>query len=445
MTSRIRVVITLILVLSIQSVWAQAPARFTLKEAQDYGVANNVQVKSAQLDVRSAETTVDERLSTGLPQLNASIDYQNFFKLPTSLLPAEFFGGEAGEFIPVQFGTEQNVTAGLSASQLLFNGAWFVALNASKIYVNMVEAQQTVAESDVKKNVESAYYSVLIAKEFEGLLQKNIENLDKVYFEVSEMNKQGFVEEIDVDRLKISKSTLNGQLENAKRQTELAKSYLKFSMGMDMNSDIELTDTLGGMLNGNFNVIDNDQNFLTRPEFQIMQTLVTLNEYNVKVNRSAYLPTLALYASFSENAQRNEFDFFDSEGDWFQTGLVGVKMDIPIFSGFYRKSTLQNAQIGLEHAQLNQQNATQGILMEIENARITYLNAENDLATQQENIDLAQKIYNTTLIKYKAGVGSSIELTSAESTLYQTQGSYISALFNLLTAKTNLTKSLGYY
>ncbi|MBK7037293.1 MAG: TolC family protein [Bacteroidetes bacterium] len=146
--------------------------QYSLQQAIDYGIENNTQSKSAALDVANAQITVKNRLSAGLPQVDATVDYQNFFKLPTSLLPAEFFGGEVGDFIPVQFGTEQNLTAGISASQLLFNGAWIVALNASKEYVDLVNAQQKLTEQDIRKNVESAYYSVLISKEFETLLQK---------------------------------------------------------------------------------------------------------------------------------------------------------------------------------------------------------------------------------------------------------------------------------
>lgn len=213
---------------------------------------------------------------------------------------------------------------------------------------------------------------------------------------------------------------------------------------MDMNTPVVLSDSLEGMKK-EFTINDNDQNYLTRPEFNVLNTLVTLNQYSVQANKAMYLPTLALYGSFSENAQRNSFDFFDGDQPWFETGLVGLQLDIPIFSGFMRKTNLQTAQIGLEKAQINQQVATQGIMLEIEKAKTDYLNAQTDLATQNKNIELAQKIYNTTLIKYKEGVGSSLELTSAESTLYAAQGSYIGALFNLLTAKTNLLKSLGYY
>lgn len=418
--------------------------QFSLQQAMEYGINNNVLVKSAGLDVQNAQVTVNNRLSSGLPQVDITVDYQNFFKLPTSLIPAEFFGGEPGEFVAVQFGTEQNLSAGISASQLLFSGSFFVAVNAAKEYVELVNAQKELTENDVKKNVEFAYYSALIGKEFENLLQKNIDNLSKVHFEISEMYKQGFVEQIDVDRLTISQTTLDGQLENAKRQTQLATNLLKFSMGMDLATNIELTDSLGA-IKKDLAFTANDQNYLNRPEIYILNKSISLNDYNVRLNKSMYLPTLALYASYSQNAQRNSFNFFDSNEPWFETGLVGVKMQVPVFSGFQRRTSVQAAQIGLEKAQLDLQNATQGIMLEVETARTNYLNAQTDLDTQNKNIELAQKIYNTALIKYREGVGSSLELNNAESTLYMTQASYIQALFQLVNAQINLNKSLGYY
>ena len=402
--------------------------QYSLQEAMDYGIKNNAQILSAALDEQDAQITVNNRIASGLPQIDASLDYQNFFKLPTSLIPAEFFGGEPGQFIPVQFGTEQNMTAQISASQLLFNGAWLVGISAAKEYAALVQKQTRLAETEVKKNVETAYYSVLIAKEFEKVLQKNIENLDAVLFEVTEMQKQGFVEGIDVDRLTISKLTLNGQLENAQRQTQLA-------------TNIELTDSIGAMTEVNMV----GTNYLSRPEFSILQSTITLNELNVKMNKAMFLPTLVAYGSYSQNAQRNSFDFLDGDQEWFETGLFGLTLSIPVFSGMERKTGLQAAQIDLDQARIQQQLATQGILLEIEKAKTDYINAENDLNVQTQNIALAQRIYDTALIKYREGVGSSLELNSAESTLYQAQGGYVSAMFNMLNAKTALNKSLGYY
>lgn len=415
--------------------------RLSLQEAVDYGLKNHPQVQTATLNERSAEVTVDNRIATGLPQVDAKLDYQNFIELPTSLIPAEFFGGEPGTFQPVQFGTEQNVSASISASQLLFNGAWLVGVSAAKQYASLVKQQSQLAASDVRKNVESAYYGVLVAQEFEKLLQQNISNLNKVLFEVTELNKQGFVESIDVDRLTISKTTLEGQMANAQRQTALAMQFLKFSMGMDMTTKIELTDTIGPIDEVNIAAA----NYLSRPEFGIMEALVTLNELNVKVNKAAYLPSLVAYGSYTQNAQRNEFNFFNADEPWFGIGLVGVTLSVPVFSGTMRRTNVQQAEISLEKVRLEQYTATQGILLEVEKAKTDYQNAMSDLEVQQKNIELAQKIYNTTLIKYREGVGSSLELNSAESTLYQAQGSYIGALYNVLNTKTSLNKALGNY
>jgi len=415
--------------------------QFSLQEAIEYGLKNHPQVKQAALESRNAEITVDNRIASGLPQVDGTVDYQNFIELPTSLIPAEFFGGEPGTFQPVQFGTEQNVSASINASQLLFNGAWLVGVSAAKQYAELVKQQAKLADADVRKNIESAYYSVLVAEEFEALLEKNIKNLDKVLFEVTALNKQGFVESIDLDRLTISKLTLQGQLDNAERQTLMAQNFLKFSMGVEIQSAIELTDTIGTMEEVNIAAA----NYLNRPEFGIMQTLVTLNELNVKVNKAAYLPSLVAYGSYTQNAQRNEFNFFDPDEQWFDIGLVGVTLNVPIFSGLQRRTNVQLAEIGLEKAQLDQFTATQGIILEVEKAKTDHLNAMNDLEVQKQSIALAQKIYDAALIKYREGVGSSLELNNAESTLYQAQGSYISALFNALNTKVSLNKALGNY
>ncbi|MFN0274149.1 MAG: TolC family protein [Chitinophagales bacterium] len=417
--------------------------QFSLQQAEDYGAQNHNNIKTAALNVQGARATVGEVISSGLPQLSGSVDYQNFLKLPTSLLPAEFFGGEPGDYTEVQFGTKQNVTAGLSFSQLLFNGSWLVGVNAAKTYVSLVESQQKLTETEVRKNVELAYYTVLVSEESEKIWQKNIDNLRKTLNEVSEMNRQGFVEEIDVDRLKMSIGTLETNLENVKNQTELAKTFLKFQMGLDVNQPIELTDSLSNV-QSDFTFIDGDQNYLRRSEFEILETTKILNDYNVKVNKAGYYPSLVLIGSLSTNAQRNQFDFFDFDQPWFETSLVGVSMQVPIFDGLQKKNKIEYAQIGLQKVELLQQTTNQAIQLEIAKAKTDYENALNDFENQNENIALAEKIYNVSLIKYREGVGSSLELTSAESSLYQTQGSYIGALYNLLNAKANLKKALGY-
>lgn len=433
--------ITLLLLLSAASILSAQS--YTLQQAINYGLENNTSAKAAALNVKAAEATVGETLSVGLPQLSGTVDYQYFITLPTSLIPGEFFGLPPGTFAELQFGTKQNVTAGLSFSQLLFNGSWLVGVSAARTYVGLVETQTKLTANEISKQIELAYYTALVSAESEKIWQKNIDNLEKTLFEVTELNKNGFVEEIDVNRLQISLLNLHANLENVKRQTELAKSLLKFQMGLDVNAEIILADSIGN-LQEEFIPLDNDQNYLTRPEFRILETTRLLNEYNVRVNKTGYLPSLALYASYSQNAQRDKFDFFDGNEPWFETSLVGLKLSVPIFDGLDKKYKMQNAEIGLQQAELNQQTTTQGILLEIEKAKTEYLNAKNDLTNQDSTIALSEKIYQVSLIKYKEGVGSSLEITTAESSLYQAQAAYIGALYQVLNAKTTLKKALGY-
>jgi len=423
--------------------YSQETLSMSLQEAQAYALQNSPTMKSSLLDIADGRTTLKSSTSTGLPQVNLTANYNHFITLPTSLVPAEFFGGEPGEFAEVQFGVPENLTAGISASQLLFSGPYIYGVQAAKVYVELLQQQNKVDASDVRKNVELAYFGVLIADEVIDMVQQNIDVLSQTLFEVTELNKAGFVEEIDVDRLTITQSTLETTLNNSIRQKEFQLNLLKFQMGMDLSTNIMLTDSLD-QLDQDFVVVDNDQNYLTRPEFDVAGASKRLNEINVKANKAAYYPSLALIGSYEQAAQRNEFNFFDTNEPWFETFLVGVQLNVPIFSGLARSAAVESAQIGYEQTQLAEETLMQSIQLEIAQFKVDYLNATDNLNNQLANIELAKKIYNTSLIKYREGLGSSLELTDAETTLLTAETNYINALYSYLSAKTNLKKALGY-
>ena len=415
----------------------------SLDEARAYAVQHNTQMQTSQLNIADGRTTLQSRTSVGLPQLSASVGYNHFITLPTSLIPAEFFGGEPGDFAEVQFGTPENMTAGISASQLLFSGPYIYGVQAAKVYVELLQQQDKVTANDVKKNVELAYYTVLIAQKMAQIAGENLEVVNQTLHEVSEMNKAGFVEEIDVNRLEMTSANLSNILANASRQEVFAKNLLKYQMGMDLSQEIVLTDSLEQLEQG-LVLLQNDQNFLNRPEFQVMETTKRLNELNVQVNKSSYLPTLAVFGSYEQAAQRNEFNFFDGNEPWFESFLVGVQLNVPIFSGIDKEAAIDSAQIGYDKAVVAEQTLKQSVQLEIAQYTTDYLNAKDDLATQQSTIELANKIFNTAYVKYREGLGSSLELTQAQGDLLAAQANYINALYSLLNAQTNLKKALGY-
>ena len=437
--------LTVGLLLLLSPLWtlAQEGTPLSLEQAQEYALKNSPAMKTSQLDIADGQTTLQTRTSIGLPQVNLNANYNHFITLPTSLIPAEFFGCEPGEFAELQFGMPENFTAGVSVSQLLFSGPYIYGVQAAKVYVELLEQQSKVEAADVRKNVELAYFNVLISEEVIRLADKNLEIMDKTLNEVAEMNKAGFVESIDVDRLTISRSTLATMRNNAERQKALALNLLKFQMGMDLSETIRLTDGLEKM-SENMVLLQGDMNYMNRPEFGVIQSTKRLNELNIKANKSAYLPSLALIGSYEQAAQRNEFNFFDTSQPWFETFLVGLQLNVPIFSGMQRSAAVQSAQIGYEQSQIAEQTLLQSVNLEVAQYQTEYLNALDNLTNQESNITLAEKIYNITLIKYREGLGSSLELTDAESTLLNAETNYINALYNFLSAKTNLKKALGY-
>ena len=445
------VLITMPLVLS-----AQETRTMTLNEAINYALENNLSLKTAQINIADAEEQIVENRAIGIPQINASVDYQYFIDIPTQILPdflspsvygilfteglVEPFDIETGGGVPAQFGTKHNLTAGVTLSTLVFNANYIVGLRAAKQYRQYVQQQLVVTQTDVRNQVIQSYMPPLIIQESVATLDKNIENLEKTLFETQELYKEGFVEQLDVDRLVLSLANIKTEREALARQKEIAINALKFTIGMPIEQDLELTENIADLVKDvEDEMLYGDINLYMRPEYAMLNTGIELNEMNVKLNRSGYLPSLNAFGSYQQSLFANEL----SEGEWFPTTVVGLTLNVPIFDGLNKKAKVQRARLALEIAKNQRTELEQAISLEVANARASYLNARERLSSQSSNLDLAQRIYDTTQIKYREGVGSSLEIAQAEQSLYQSQQNYNQALYDMVVAKAALDKALG--
>ena len=422
-------------------VFAQRP--LSLEQAKGLAVQNNVNVRNARIEMEKAEQRMAETRAVGLPQINAKVEYTAFPSIPTTLLPAEIVGGPAGTTVPVKFGQPHTMDVGVSASQLVFDGSFFYGLRAASRYVNLSRKQLQEQEYNAKYNAATAYFGALILKENKAIIAKNILNLEKIYSETKALYEEGFVEEIEVDRLALSLNNLRTSEKTVNRQQKNAMANLKFLLDLPATDSLELTDNLEDLLNSVIIVPTAGNVHSNRVEFQILNAQKTLNEINIKVNQSKYLPSLYLFGSYTQNAQRDQFDFFDFDKDWFETAVVGATLNIPIFNGMRTRSTVEQAKLDLERVKIYENNLIRGIGLEVLTAKNELTSAEEAYNNQKESIALAEKIYNVAQIKYKEGVGSSLELTNAEQQLYTTQSNYINSIYNYLIAKTNMQKALG--
>ena len=429
--------------ISSASLWAQASNSMTLAQAKAYAIEHAFQVKSAQYAAQTAKLQTDELIAIGLPQINGSVGYQNFIDRPTSILPGEFFG-LPGQNIAVQFGVPQTMTFGLSASQLLFDGSWLIGLQASKAYAALQQKQITKSEIDVKRATEEAYQLAVIAKESVTLLSSSREILANTLEHTTALNKEGFVEEQDVQQLTLSLNELDNRIRSTQLQAKIALDLLKFTIGMPMDESIEVVENSQQLLDlFNAQLLQTSFNTDNLIDNQILRDGIALQKLNVKNQQARLLPNLAAYYNWQRQAQRQEFNFLDNDQDWYPTQIWGLSMNIPILSGGAKNKAIQRAGVEVKKLEETLAYSTNASKLEYNNALTEYTIATQNLAQAKSSYDLAQDILNKTEIKFETGTVSSFELSRQTSQLLQAQGNLVQARLAVLNAQTKLSKSLN--
>lgn len=445
------------------------PLELSLKQAKEYAFENHPTVRAANIDVALADARIKEALAQGLPQINGSIDLSYFAKLPVTILPGEFNPQQeivtvetsAGtKFLPVvvlddngmpipgaesevTFGVPHNLSAGLSASQLIFSASYIVGVKLAKLYARLTEKQVQKTAIDTQYDIEQTYLTALIAGENIKLLQKNLPTIERSLFEAGELNKNGFAEAIDVDRIKLSKSNIESQVRNLQEQQKLTVELLRFQMGYPTYEPIILTDSIDVFTELNLAFLDSMDNASQRIEFDLLDMQQELNELQVKRYKSGYYPSLVGFADYGLTSQRNKFLEFDNS--WFDQFLLGLSVNVPIFDGNMKRAQIETSKLNLKKLEIGREQTKQGFDIQKKSAITSYQTALNDKKNQEANLALAQNIYDTALIKYKEGLGSSLEVNSAESTFLQTQNSYINSLYSLVLARAGINKAYGIY
>ena len=423
---------------------------FTLADCINYAYQHQDSVLNAGLDIKSAEYKIKETIGQGLPQVSGSVSFQDFLQPPATVGPnltSVFTGGPLDLNAPLvkfPFGAVQyNNTYAVSASQLLFSGTFLVGLQAVKTFKELSQRSLVRTKIQTNVNVTKAYYQVLVSDEQLKLLDANINELKQQLDQTIQQNKQGFVEKIDVDRLTVQYENLVTNRENVGRSLILNYEMLKFQMGMPIQQEITLTDKLENInLEQQVMLNNGDTSFYhNRIEYNLLETNIMLNQLDVKSKKAAYLPSASFNASYGDVFQENHFRYLYDHA--YPDSYVGLSINVPIFNGNQRTNQLRESEINVKKAQNDLDNVKNAINLEARAANITFYNSLQSLNTQRKSRDLAQEVLNVSKIKYQQGVGSSIEVTQAETDLENTNNQYIQALYNALISKVDQDKAYG--
>jgi outer membrane protein TolC len=420
---------------------------FKLKEAQDFAIQNNYKVKNSQYDLEIARKQVKENMSYGFPQISGAVDYTYYIALPTSLIPAEFFGGQPGEFKEIQFGTKNNLTAGATLNQLIFDGRYFIGLQYAKIFEQLSTESLEKSEQDVKENVTQTYYNILVGQEALRILDSTLVILQKTLYETGEMYKEGFAEKTDYDQLTLTVSDIENSINSVKRQNEIGYQLLNFQMGIDLKQAVILTDNLDGLIEqaSVAALVDQPFNLEQHIDYRLISSQEQMKILRLQNEKAAYYPSLNGYLYVQENAQRNQFDFTDPDQPWFLMSSTGISLKVPIFSSGQRKSRVDQAKVDLEKIRNTKEMVAEGLNLSISQSRSEFKTALENYYRQKQNVELSLEIYKRTLTKYNAGVASSVELTQQHNQFFASERSYFATVFSLLDAKNKLDKALGNY
>lgn len=423
-------------------VFGQEQTTFTLDDCINYALENNPVMLNADLEIDKQQKVVGETLSIGFPQISGYLDVRNNFEVPTSFIPGEFFN-QPGEFIPVQFSPQYGGNASIGLTQMVFNGSYFVGVQAARVFVELATKQAKMTEIDIAQAVTTAFYSVLVNEEGLALVNDNYDRLDSLLRETELMYENGFAEKIDVNRVKVQ---FNNSVAGKKIATDmvmLSRQLLKFQMGMPINSDIELIGSLSDLAEAINNPQVEDFEYVDRIEYSILQTRDALANFEMKNNKAQYLPNIDFFLNGGASTATGNSSELWKTGNWFTQGNYGLTLNLPVFDGLYKSYRIQQNKIKISQIQNDMYQLKNNIDLEILTARINLENAIIDFNTQRENMELSEEVYDVTKIKYQEGLGSNLEVIEADASFKAAQNNYYNSLYKVLLNKVELEKALG--
>lgn len=435
----------------------QQPRGFTLQEAIQFATTSNINVQTSRLDGASAEARIREVKSATLPQVSIGSTLTYNAIIQKFILPAGGFGGpssstatsgnqpEDAGVTAIPFGVNFQGNVQATVNQLLFDASYKIGLRAAATFRELSQKNITASKINVAEQVAKAYYNVLVSEERVKLLDYNIGRIDTLLRETQAMNKQGFVEKIDVDRLEVQSNNLKAERQNVQNLIGLSYYLLKFQMGLGVNDVITLTDKIQELSVDELErsvTFSPETDYTQRIEYSTLQSQVQLADLDYQSVGKLYFPRVVASVAYGHNNGRNNLiDLFSTQ--WFNSAALNLQVQIPVFDGFQKRYAGQQKKIALQKARLGGDLLKNSIDLQVRQSQITIQNSLQTLRTQKRNLDLAQEILRVTRIKYREGVGSNIEVLNAESSSREAQTNYFASLLDFMLAKVDLDKASG--
>lgn len=414
------------------------PTAFSLSEAVEWGMNYNRTLKRATIEVQKAHKEKWKTLSIGFPQIQANLAYQNNIEQPVSLIPAQFFGGEEGEFAEVVFGTQQTAIGMVELNQLIFDGTYVVGVQGIRHFIETAENVLEKTQIEVKKAIITSYVNAQVARESLAVLEKNAIALGKNIEEAHQLFKNGFAEEETVEQLRLTLSSLNSQIRYARKSVDLADNVFKLLLGIEITEQPQLSNSLEELTALHLLEEKPSSSYDNNIDIRLAENEVTTNGFLYRLERAKALPSFSAFLNGSYMGNNEEFAFTESTQKWFGAAAFGFRMRIPVFSSLGRTASAQKAKLSVLQSETKLIEVKAQVFVEWQNALNSFALAKEEHATALENLSLAQRIEQKNTTKFFEGLSGSFDLRQAQLQLYRAQQNTIQCMRQVILDKTNL-------
>ena len=337
------------------------------------------------------------------------------------------------------------MNAAITLNQLIFDGSYLVGLQSAKTYLKISEQAKEKTELSIREAVINAYGNVLVAQKSISILENNLIVLEKNLNDTQKIYQNGLNEEEDVEQLQITLANVKSQLNKTKRLKDIGYKMLNISMGKPIKEPIELTDNLDTLVDANISLslLTKNFNLNNHIDFKIAENDREGKRLLMQLERSKALPTLSAFVNFGYAGNANSFDFLNSSQKWFDSSLLGVSLNIPVFSSFQRRSKTRQAKIELENSDVKLLQIEEQLNLGVVKAKSDYQFSIEQYDSAKQNLRLAERIEKKQQVKFFEGVSSSFDLSQAQNQLYTQQQNYIQSMLDVIAQKAALENALN--
>jgi outer membrane protein TolC len=440
MNVKVIIITAALALLKLKTAMAQGnPQMFTLQQCLDFAVNNSYVMQKAALDVKEAAYKAGEAKAGLFPQVSGSGALDDNIRLPVMLLPGEIVGQEPGTQIAIATGTQYVVDFTARAEQVIFDPALFVGIKIARSSEELQKLRSRMTEEDLIYEVSALFYDVLSSMKELVNIRYTLSRQDSLHTLMQGRVREDLAREVDLNRIKVSVTNLKVRCESIQATIAQRKKYLQTLMGMPLNVDFDLDDTaLSDVL------LPSKAPFIlpeNKVELDILYREKDLANLELKQLRAGYLPTLSAVVSGSCQLQSEKLNL--SQGPWFSSSLTGLRLSVPIFDGLRKRNQVMQTKMRLQKLETDILETRQTVRMSCENAAAQLAVTFQSVKAQEENLQLAEKVYRQTSLLYVEGLSSLTDLLEAEASLREAQILHVTEIISYRKTEIDLMKAEG--